>query len=90
MKNYPFCGEEKDNSMDKIKLDNDHARWVDNSNVKIGRCKKCKAYHSAALSEHMKWFRDYCYACNAFRTFAVQPKIKFIDDEVSCYGALAG
>lgn len=73
----------------KIELRNMASRWVNNDTVKIGKCNKCGVYYSQSVSSYMTKFNTYCYQCNAFRTFNVNPKIKFVDDPDNCYGLRA-
>lgn len=62
-----------------MKLNNEHSQWSNPEKVKIGRCTKCKSLHSCGwASEHMAFFRDYCFACNDFRNFIIQPSLKYI------------
>lgn len=73
--------------MKKIKLQNDYSRWIDNDKVKIGQCGTCKTYQSAGwVFQHMKWFTVYCSKCKKFKKYFIKPEIRFIDNEVSCYG----
>lgn len=77
--------------MDKIKLTNENSQWVNDAKVKIGKCKKCKGHASVGwLFEHMAWYRDYCFGCNNFTKFIVQPFLKYVPPKGSNEGYVSG